>query len=382
MELADDLDATRPFEPATYSAKTLSRHLTQHIRLPVVEVLEVGRNLAAALAHLHQHGLVHRDIKPSNIIFVNAEPKLADIGLVAPVTAGSSYVGTEGYIPPEGPGAVQADIYGLGMVLYEMSTGQDRNAFPALPAALDQFPDGEQVVELNEVIVKACAKKPEARHQSAGELRGELDLLLGGRSVRRLRFVERQLKTARRAAYFAIFLAGVALVYSLVMGHLRAREEEALAGAYIKDGTSQVAGGNPHGAIPFFAEALRLQRRRTEATMTTRTRLGTLQQQSPKLLQFWESGGPVSDIRFSTNGRQLLVAGGRSAWLVDIDTTRTVATYPVRHSVETAVFSPDERTIAMPPVLSEKGPARRSFFSSRSFCMYWPWVSSGCCAIG
>ena len=47
-----------------------------------------------------------------------------------------SYVGTEGFIPPEGPGTPQADIFSLGKVLYEASTGNDRQYFPELPAGI------------------------------------------------------------------------------------------------------------------------------------------------------------------------------------------------------------------------------------------------------
>jgi WD40 repeat protein len=347
MELADDHDASRPFDPATYSAKTLNRHLLQHTRLPAAEALDIGRNLAAALAHMHGHGLVHRDIKPANIIFVNAEPKLADIGLVAPVTAGSSYVGTEGYIPPEGPGAVQADIYGLGKVLYEMTTGQDRNAFPELPAGLDQFPDGDQVVELNEVILKACAAKPEARHQSAKDLRSELDALLGGRSVRRMRAIERQLSMVRRVAVLAVVLAILGIIYGVVTSYMRSREEKLLAEAYIKDGANLVAARNLHAAAPLFAEALRLQKRRPDDMDTTRVRLGTLAEQSPRLLQFWRADRNLSDVRFSPNGCHLLIGGKKRAWLMDIETSATILDIPLDDAIETAVFSPDGERIAV-----------------------------------
>jgi serine/threonine protein kinase len=115
--------------------------LKERSRLPVGQCLEIAAVLAEALEHLHAHGLVHRDIKPSNIIFVNGRPKLADIGLVARADATLSFVGTEGYVPPEGPGKPPADIFSLGKVLYEMASGKDRNQFPEPPTLLKELPD-------------------------------------------------------------------------------------------------------------------------------------------------------------------------------------------------------------------------------------------------
>jgi len=105
--------------PATYIPKTLKHELHTRGRLPFEECVQIGLALTNALAHLHKSGLVHRDVKPSNIIFVNGVPKLADIGLVTSVDATRSFVGTEGYLAPEGPGTPQADLYSLGKVLYE-----------------------------------------------------------------------------------------------------------------------------------------------------------------------------------------------------------------------------------------------------------------------
>ena len=104
--------------------------------MPTPECLTLGASLAEALGALHAHGLSHRDIKPDNIIFVGGEPKLADIGLVA-AHGQRSFVGTEGYVPPEGPGGVSADLYSLGKVLYEASMGKDRLDFPAIASDLE-----------------------------------------------------------------------------------------------------------------------------------------------------------------------------------------------------------------------------------------------------
>src|SRR5262245_18758662 len=149
--------ARRAEDSPPYQPRTLRADLKHRGRLPADECVQIALALTSALAHLHKHRLVHRDVKPSNIIFVNGAPKLADIGLVTDADTTQSFVGTEGYIPPEGPGAVQADIFILGKVLYEISTGQDRREFPDLPPNLKDWSDRASVLELNEVVLKACA---------------------------------------------------------------------------------------------------------------------------------------------------------------------------------------------------------------------------------
>ncbi|MBI4657774.1 MAG: protein kinase [Verrucomicrobia bacterium] len=122
MELADDQLPGQQIDSDRYEPKTLRSELRNQGRLPFAECLRIGLALTTALEDLHRAGLIHRDIKPSNVIFVNDRPMLADIGLVATEGEECSFVGTEGYAAPEGPGGKQADIYALGKVLYSMCT--------------------------------------------------------------------------------------------------------------------------------------------------------------------------------------------------------------------------------------------------------------------
>src|SRR5580765_2423198 len=167
-----------------YTPRTLTSELQCCARLPVLECVQIGLSLTSALGHLHQNGLVHRDVKPGNVIFVGGVPKLADIGLVAEVAEARSYVGTEGFIPPEGPGSPQADLYSLGKLLYEISTGKDRHAFPELPPDLAEQLEAQQLVELNAILLKACQNDAWHRYRSAEEMRADLLALESGKSVK------------------------------------------------------------------------------------------------------------------------------------------------------------------------------------------------------
>ncbi len=179
MELADDHVAGRKIDILKYEPRTLKSDLAWHKRLSAPESIQLGLSLTQALEALHCHGLTHRDIKPSNIIFIEGVPKLADIGLVA-ATGQQSFVGTEGYVPPEGPGTPQADVFSLGKLLYEVSTGKDRLDFPEIDSQLSTRPDREQLLQLNDVLVKACAQDPKKRYRTAAEMNGDLAALGNG----------------------------------------------------------------------------------------------------------------------------------------------------------------------------------------------------------
>lgn len=176
MELADDIDSGRDIRSEGYKPKTLTAWMRKNGRIKAAECLKVGETIAEGLHFMHQNGLIHRDVKPSNLVFIDGVCRLADIGLVA-LLGQRSFVGTEGFVAPEGPGSAQSDIFSLGMVLYEASTGKDRLDFPDLPAADETGVGLENWRLLHQVICRACAQHAQDRYESAQDmalaLRGE-----------------------------------------------------------------------------------------------------------------------------------------------------------------------------------------------------------------
>lgn len=158
-----------------------------------MDLKEVGRivcALADALDHAHRQGVVHRDIKPSNVIITaNARPVLTDFGIARMVdstviTESGGTLGTPAYMSPEQgkgePGDARSDIYALGVMLYQLCTGQLpfdadtpyaiilKHITAPLPPPRTVRPDLPEVIE--RVILKALAKNPNDRFQAAGEL--------------------------------------------------------------------------------------------------------------------------------------------------------------------------------------------------------------------
>ncbi len=184
MELGDAVEPGWEKEPAKYRPRDLGneRASAPGKRLPVARCVEIGIELADALEFLHRQNLTHRDIKPTNVIFVNGRPKLADLGLVAeirPLNLERTMVGTPGYMPPEPerPGTPAADIYGLGMVLYVLSTGHNAALFPEIATTLVQVNPPADFFPLNSIILKACQQVAADRFETAEEMRLALQQL-------------------------------------------------------------------------------------------------------------------------------------------------------------------------------------------------------------
>ena len=175
MDLADDLYRDDHL-PEVYQPKSLRAYLDASLsrRLSQDEVLQVGIEAAEALGYLHSENLVHRDVKPDNFICVNGKWKLADIGFVT-AKGGKTYVGSLGYIAPEGPGNPSADIHSLGKILYEILTGKDLCDFPECPSWYFESPgEADLFKALNKIILKAADPISQNRYQSGNELLNDL----------------------------------------------------------------------------------------------------------------------------------------------------------------------------------------------------------------
>jgi serine/threonine-protein kinase len=182
--------------------RTLKELIVSRGAAPMNVAIEYARQILSALRFAHRHGIVHRDIKPHNVL-VDGEGrvKVTDFGIAragtSQMTETGSIVGTAQYLSPEqakgGEVDPRSDLYSLGVVLYELLTGKTPfdgetpveiamkhlSTAPKPPSKLR--PDIPR--ELDMVVLRALAKNPDERYQSADEMEADLERVARGASV-------------------------------------------------------------------------------------------------------------------------------------------------------------------------------------------------------
>ena len=166
---------------------------------------EMASDVARALERAHATGLVHRDIKPSNIMITSyGQTKVTDFGIARAIGDGDQtmtqtgmVIGTASYLSPEqaqgNPVDARSDVYALGCVLYEMLTGAPpfKGDTPLSIAYKHVREDAEKPSTLNPdvppaldaIVMKALAKNPDNRYQTAREMRDDLQRFLAGEQI-------------------------------------------------------------------------------------------------------------------------------------------------------------------------------------------------------
>ena len=238
-------------------------HYVAQEDLPVRAALRLMQRICEAVAYAHQRGVIHRDLKPANIMVDDrGEPKLLDFGLarlsaahdaetMRALTLQGQVLGTIPYMAPEqtvgqpGEVDVRSDVYALGVILYEILTGQLPhdlgNAHPleAMRRIREEPPRRPTTLsrdvgsELETIILKALEKEKDRRYQSADALGADIGRFLAGEPIEAKRasaiYQIRKLAWRHRGKLIPALVIVLAGMAAAVYVHIRTRADRARA---------------------------------------------------------------------------------------------------------------------------------------------------------
>ncbi|HRX86154.1 MAG TPA: serine/threonine-protein kinase, partial [Phycisphaerae bacterium] len=265
---------------------TLTRYMHRVDRTRA-QTLEIFAQICRAVSYAHQRGIIHRDLKPSNILIdAEGKPYVLDFGLAKPadtyaddleqsraLSLTGQLMGTLPYMSPEQASGqnqqvdIRTDIYSLGVMLYEVLTGE----FPyaVVGHVADVLRNIQQTIprrpstvqrrindELETIVLKALAKEPERRYQSAEGLAKDLEAFLTGAPIEAKRdsslyvmrkLLRRHYRLVGAVALIVVLLAAGGWITARQRARLADAEAERLLAAFVEDaaaGKAALAGAN------------------------------------------------------------------------------------------------------------------------------------------
>jgi WD40 repeat protein/serine/threonine protein kinase len=370
-------------------------------------IARLGWQVADALSYAHAQGVLHRDIKPANLLLdLQGTVWVADFGLAKSndsdnLTQTGDIVGTLRYLAPErfdGAGDHGADIYAIGLTLYELLTL--RPAFQAntraklVEQAVAANPPRPRSIDptiprdLETVILKAIARDPAMRYQSAAALADDLRRYMEDRPVRARRATpsEQFVRWCRRNPAVAALLATVLFVTTAGAGvasffaarasdradeanrerakaFVREQEAQAARGQAetmaeearkrlvrlnVLNGTTYQDAGNPASALLWFHHAWEQDHADPKADAAHRVRIAGTLAEMPALIGACFHDASVCDAVFSPDARTILTRTvGEKAYHWDYEKSTLIAP-PLVHSarIRHVCFSPDGKSVA------------------------------------
>ncbi len=408
------------------SGERLSDYCTSHL-LSLPQRLELFIAVCRAVQHAHQKGIVHRDLKPSNILVTETEgvavPKVIDFGIAkavgegeqsAGLTSMNQFMGTPAYMSPEqveyGGRDIdtRTDIYSLGVILYELITGQPpfdpkeltgagveemrriiREVDPPKPSttitknlhrsrlpSLRRLPREKLAAvrrDLDWIVMKCLEKDRTRRYETANgvamDIRRHLDnepvVARPPSQLYRLRKLIGRHRLAFAAASIVVQVLVVAVVVStqLALRARRAEREEVrlhnlaearadesrlrLVRRYVAEGNRLLEQGQPVGALAWMVEALEQETGDPAREADERLRIAQALVGAPELRLHLPQGKPMTSVALSPDGARLASGSSSSVFISDVAGGRAIITNLTLPGIIGRVqFSPDGLRLA------------------------------------
>jgi serine/threonine protein kinase len=364
----------QPFFVMRYmTGGSLSEWIKQR-KFSLEDTARIIERLADALEYAHAKGIIHRDLKPDNILFDhNGAPFITDFGVakleqVASTLTGSGVIGTPAYMSPEqaqsGQIDTRSDIYGLGVILFEILTGKQpyeadtpmgvivKHITEPVPDILEVNPGLSR--EVGAIVQKALAKKKEQRYGTAGEMARALNLAVFGSDSSQfspLATLPGKAPEVPSKPRWPVLAGGIILLAAIATAVLF------LNSPFNSTPPATSIPGESPGEVAITGPSQTLEAPTTAASLDTADKIAFLSGKEIWLmnmdgsdaLPITNSGSGKSNLQWMNNGKSILYLAGTCAYTLDTETNQveTIVCFSPAKYLDGFRVSPDGASVAI-----------------------------------